>query len=753
MRWIGELGDEDPEVRERASCNLRGIAEFLSDADCAALQAASTDQDVERAVRARNLLRDIGLRRALGPALLADLRDFEAGRMERDDTARPLLEKVAGRWGGGGVDDGQVEALVDIVLRSGWEHGLDARFMRERRLRPFARFFEELPDSERAVMLGLSGNRRYVPGIAGLLRSDIPQVQQAAARALGWIGDPSVASELLRLLDSNSADVRQASLWALAELRSEIPDAKIEALLADVDQDVRRAAAYAVVRLRKVNAVVALAKAWELDHSRWREEFISYLAHMCDERLHMAYRKELLRNDLGSRLIVSEAFIRTTRPWHVQEIADLISSGVETALDVAPDAVPRLEPAEARAALAPLLQDPRAKVREAAVEALSRVVDGSAGELLAAAMKDPDAKVRANALWGFARQAGFRAETGLEALKDPQLAATALLFLGRYGAYEHRARIVERLRDEDSGVRRAAVEALRDLDARDALTPVKDLWTDPAEDVRREATFTVILWAGDTDAAFLRVQAKVGTPRDQRLAAAELLFQGDHRYLASLREQVGRGGNFGEGYWDGRPALLEPLFADSCLQALDSGDNPHLSAFTLARLAETAALYWDAANQRVLLARLRRLSDHPDEETRLFARIGRLYLEYTPATAQLEVLEELRGVPDRNYFLRDPFFRSLAFAHAPEAFRDLGTPFRLKQEVRGDAGFASHLRARGYVVDSGSCSFVGRRGPGSWITALASFRPYRGAFVIEGKKIRVLEVEDPMEYWKNRLSR
>lgn len=753
QRWIEQLGDDDPTVRDKACAALLGSAEDLSDAELASISIAVLDRDAERAARAANLRREIGLLRALGPVLLQDLRDFEAGRMESDGTARPLLGKAAGRWGGGGVDDGQVEALVEIVLRNRWEHGLEPRFMEEHRVRPFARFFEDLPDSERIVMLGWSGNRRYVPEIIGLLRSEVPQVQQAAARALGRIGDASVAPELVRLLDSNVPVVREASLWALAELRSDIADEKIEALLADAEPDVRRAAAYAVVRLRKVNAIVALAKAWERADRGWRHEFLSYLVHMCDERLHMAYRKELLRNDAGTRLMVAEAFIQTTRPWHAQEVADLISSGIETALEVAPEAAARLDPAEALALLAPLLKDPRHEVREAAVDALGEVESAAVDDLLTQAMRDPDVEVRRSALWALGRRTRDWANIGLEALKDPQLEVTGLRFVGRHGVIKYLDRIIERLRHEEGAVRQAAIEALRDLDARDALPAIQRLTTDPVQAVREEAIFTAILWGADSDPGFLRVQAETGKHRDRELAAAELLFRGDARYMERIRERVVRSGRFGEDYWDARLSLLEPLLADSCLRSLDDSRNPNLRFLGLAGVSETAALFWGEPERHLLLERLRRLSDHPDVKTRLCARFSRFYLEETTAAVQLEVLGEIRCLPESSSYLRELFLRSLAFANAREAFRDLGRPIRLEREVCGDAGFAAHLRERGYEIDPGSAAFVGRRGPGSWLTALASLRRYRQSLAIEGKKIRFLGLEDPMEYWSERLRR
>ncbi|MBI2920815.1 MAG: HEAT repeat domain-containing protein [Planctomycetes bacterium] len=756
--WLVLLGSEDPTTRDQARAALLALVADLGASELAEIESSTRDPDPERGARAADVHRQVLLRRRLGTALRADLCDFETGRLEPDGTARPLLTCAAARWNGGSVGDEEVEALVEIVLGSGWKHGLNVEFMKAHRVRPFAGFFagpEDVFPADRAEVLGWAGNPRRAGEIFDVLAHENAWVRTHAARALGRLGDPSAAQALMPLLESDFAPLRAAALWSLGELNADPGRDRLERALGDEEEEVRRAAADVVARGRVPGLAGPLEKAWERSGDLFRDDLLGSLAHLRAPDLRGVYRKELLRGDPSTRWVVEDAFVATTRPWHAKQIAEMIASGVEVAMDVAPTAVGRLEPAEARAEIATLLGDPRPAVRRAAVESLGYLRGPEAGDMAIAALADAAPEVRKCALWVLWRRNDPRlAAMCSKALDTPEMQDTALFFLSASGDMSGLDAIRSRLANPDPQIREKALEALRTLDAREALPQVRAALADRDEGVRNEAILTLLVWAGEADLPFLKAQAENGSHRDRGLATAELWLLGGEAERRRVEESVLHSGTFGLDSWDPRLVQLEPLVAAACLDALDlPWRDPTTLHLDLATLAEAAGLYWNEPERQDLLVRLKRLSSHPDPETRLSARFGRFFLEDTSVDVQREVFREYRSAPDPWKFNRRGVLKALAFANAREAYRDLGRAVRLTGEICGQDGFRRHLRERGFEVEGDRTGFRGRRAAGSWMVALRHLDWFDGEMAIEGRKIRIVESVDVVEYWEARLGR
>jgi len=91
--------------------------------------------------------------------------------------------------------------------------------------------------------LGVTGSFSATKPLADAAGGAPPQVQSAAVRALGALGDPASTSTLVAALGAASGDVRDAALEVLKQWRVGDVDQELQGVLGEADEDAARRAA------------------------------------------------------------------------------------------------------------------------------------------------------------------------------------------------------------------------------------------------------------------------------------------------------------------------------------------------------------------------------------------------------------------------------------------------------------------------------------------------------------------------------
>jgi len=86
-------------------------------------------------------------------------------------------------------------------------------------------------------------------------------IRQAAAEALGKLGDTRAVGSLIAALQDEDIEVHHAAAWALGEIRDARAVDPLIAALQDEDVEVRRAAAWALGEIRDARAAEPLMAA------------------------------------------------------------------------------------------------------------------------------------------------------------------------------------------------------------------------------------------------------------------------------------------------------------------------------------------------------------------------------------------------------------------------------------------------------------------------------------------------------------
>jgi len=121
--------------------------------------------------------------------------------------------------------------------------------------------FADMDRSRAAMALGLMGADEYAKEIAGMLRSDRPNVRSGAALGLGFMNARAHAKEIAVLLNDESDNARGSAERALAMLGAREYAKDIAALLtARGDPSVSETACFALARLRAAEQAREIAK-------------------------------------------------------------------------------------------------------------------------------------------------------------------------------------------------------------------------------------------------------------------------------------------------------------------------------------------------------------------------------------------------------------------------------------------------------------------------------------------------------------
>jgi len=414
-----------------------------------------------------------------------------------------------------------------------------------------------------AKALGQLGDTRAVePLIAALHEDRNSNVRQAAAEALGQLGDTRAVEPLIAALRHPIPVlyVQQAAAKALGQLGdTRATDPLVDTALRDRDLDVRQAATTALKRLRDARAVEPLIDALRDPDLDVQQAAAKTLGQLQDIQATKPLIDALQHQDLNMRQAAAEALGQLGDTWAVTSL------------------------------MGAALRDPHLDVRRTAAKALGQLGDAQAVEHLVTALDDKDEDVRRAAI----RTLGY-----IWKLKE-------VIDLG----------------DEDAGVRRRATEALGRLGDGRAVRPLIAALRDRDKEVRRAVTKS-LKWF---DEAIPSLTTALGNDnRDIRQVAAEALGQlGNARavepLVAALQEELD---------WGMRRAVIRALgLIWGLKEVIDLGDE---DADVRCRAAEALGRLGDERAVEPLIAS----RQDPDtkvrkEAIRALKRIGSPLLAYS----------------------------------------------------------------------------------------------------------------------------
>ncbi len=393
-----------------------------------------------------------------------------------------------------------------------------------------------------AKVLGELGDSSVASKLVLLLEDQDTDVQLAAAKALGKLDDSSVASKHVLLLGNADTDVQLAAVKVLGELGDSSVASKLVLLLGNADKDVRAATAEALGKLGDRSVATELVKLLKDTNQ--------------DENIRQAAAEALgkLGDSSGLIKLLEDTTTSSYLRWQaVYVLRDLGGSSVAPALvklledtDInvrrrVPDSLGKLGDSSVAPALIKLLEDKDANVRQLAAQTLGQLGNRSAVSNLKKLLNDTNTKDKVQqAVVESLGQLGDKSVTNklVELLNDTntkddvrQAAAKAL---GNLGDNSVANELVKLLENKDKDVRQSTATALGQLGDNSDVSILRTLLEDKDTNVRRAAA-EALGQLGDNSGVPTLVKLLKDSDTNVREGAAEALGQlGDNSGVPTL---------------------------------------------------------------------------------------------------------------------------------------------------------------------------------------------------------------------------
>ena len=296
---------------------------------------------------------------------------------------------------------------------------------------------------------------RQVDELIYALRHGRPEIRQAAARALGELGQARAAEALVAALGDKQPAVRKAAIKALGKINDPW---SLEALVAT---------------LRDSDASVRQVSAWVLPRTGWRARTRKERAWFFIASLQWDKLPELgtaASGPLSAVLRDDDSYIRKSAARALGQIGWQAPDDTDRAwffiASLQWDKLPELGAAAVEPLLG-VLDDKLAQVRLAAAQALGGIKDLRAVRPLLGLLDDPSAAVRLAAIKALGSIGDPEAVDPLiDLLQDenPAIRVSTAETLARLRGPQSVVPLVRALRDEDLLVREAVARALAELD-------------------------------------------------------------------------------------------------------------------------------------------------------------------------------------------------------------------------------------------------------------------------------------------------
>lgn len=374
--------------------------------------------------------------------------------------------------------------MIGDQLGNFWMGGDDARLAR----------FADAPDVQGAKdsLAGSISDPRTIALLEASIDTDNACVRRVAAKLLG---NSTVSAAVLgRLLDDAQPRARESAAYAAGVGERHETRAGLERRLTDSDSSVAAMAAWALGEIRDPASAPELQKALHSSSPRARLASVWALGQFEDA----AYAKDVmpfLRDaDPGTRAVAAEALGQMKSPRVGAALVGALTDRSIAVRRTAANALGNMSERSAAPTLESLLlNDPDPEVRRECANALGNISLGRSLEPLARALDDADPDVRreaANAIGNLndvkkAPAALIHATSSGDVTLRRQ-ATDALAHIGDTGGAAVQA-LLDRLRDDDKGIRLAAVQGLGELNVAAAIPGLTRALNDRDPEVRQAA--------------------------------------------------------------------------------------------------------------------------------------------------------------------------------------------------------------------------------------------------------------------------
>lgn len=321
-----------------------------------------------------------------------------------------------------------------------------------------------------AVALGRIGDRHATPALVRGL--DDPELAVAAAGALARLGDPQAFEPLMALLGTSDSGIRQAAIAALNSIGHPSMPARIAPLLEDPNPLVRESAAKIAGYFGYPECVEAMLRRCGDEDVSVRRTAVEHLALFDDPRVFPALAEALQSEAAVVRAAAVAAIARTDHPARDQVLRQTLQDPDAWVRYLAVRALGASADSRTGADMKRLLEtDPAAHVRLAAIEAIGRLKPEDALEILEPLTRADNEDIARAAIAALGHVEERRALAVLETfLRAPQpwrqMAAVDALALRRDESVPDMLQWVA-AGAEDRAVSATAVDALARIAARE----------------------------------------------------------------------------------------------------------------------------------------------------------------------------------------------------------------------------------------------------------------------------------------------
>ncbi|MEJ5343928.1 MAG: HEAT repeat domain-containing protein [Chloroflexus sp.] len=419
------------------------------------------------------------------------------------------------------AESGQVQAIERLLL-PGLRRALKQDHLRER-------------VAEALAKLGIPA----VPALVQALGDGDADVREAAAAALGRIGDAAAVPALVPVLRDGYADVREAAAAALGQIGAPAVPALVQAL-GDGDANVRRAAAAALGQIGDAAAVPALVRALGDGERQVREAAAAALGQIGDAQAVPALVRALKYGNALVRWAAAAALGKIGAPA-VPALVRALRDGDWKMRRAAAEALGAIGNTQVVPALVEVLGDENWYVRRAAAAALGQIGDAQTVPALVRALGDEEWEVRWAAAAALGQIGDVTAVPALvQSLSDAEWWVRRIVVeaLGEIGDVTAVPALVQSLGDTERWVRLAAARVLQQIGT--SAIPVLIVMLGDAKWEMRRAAVMVLGEIGDAAAIPELLIALDDVSAEVREAAAEALGKiGDAMVVPELIRVLG----------------------------------------------------------------------------------------------------------------------------------------------------------------------------------------------------------------------
>ncbi|WP_417909161.1 HEAT repeat domain-containing protein [Candidatus Electronema sp. PJ] len=327
--------------------------------------------------------------------------------------------------------------------------------------------------------------------LIGFLSDADDSVRQAAAEALGNLGDRSVVPELVKCLTDEHMFVREAAVEALSNLGDRSVAPEFVKLLADEDENVRQKAAEALVHISNSSIAPKLIEFLANENENVWQKAAEILGQIGDNSITPELIKILADKNENVRAFAAKALGKLGDRSITPELVKLLTDKDGAVRIRAAEALGNLGDSSVAPDLVKLLADENDNVRMFAAEALGKLGNSSFTPEFIKILADNNANVRYSAASALVKWNGSSFALKLLADKDSEVRRSAAIALGDLGDRSVVPEIVKLLSDRDSDVRQSAAYALGKLGDRSVVPEIVKLFSDGDSDVRRSAAIAL----------------------------------------------------------------------------------------------------------------------------------------------------------------------------------------------------------------------------------------------------------------------